>query len=241
MKFKTIAFITLAFFVACTNSENKGLESFESWTVFNGNYTANKYSSLTEVDTSNVQQLQIAWEFHTGDGDTAAHSQIQCSPIMVNGVLYGTSPQLRLFALDAATGKQKWVFSPFEAINGEKRMHFVLNNNRGVTYWSDGKDDQRIFYTAGPYMHAINANTGQLVTSFGNGGKIDLHDGLEMEAVNDLFVTSTSPPAIYKDVLITGTRVSEGMDAAPGHIRGYDVRTENEMDIHTIRILVSRI
>ncbi len=224
MKLITIAFFALLFFAACTNDDIRS-PSFKSWSVFNGNYTSNKYSSLTQIDTANVQQLQVAWEYHSGDGDTAAHSQIQCSPIMVNGLLYGTSPQLKLFALDAATGKAKWVFSPFETINGEKRMHFVLNNNRGVTYWSDGKEDQRIFYAAGPYMHAVDANTGKLITSFGDGGKIDLHDGLEMEAVNDLFVTSTSPPAVYKDVLITGTRVSEGMDAAPGHIRGYDVRT----------------
>ena len=157
-------------------------------------------------------QLQVAWEYHTGDADTAAKSQIQCSPIIANDILYGTSPQLKLIAVDAATGKEKWTFAPFDAIMEEKGMHFVLNNNRGVTYWSDGKDDQRIFYTAGPFLHAVNANTGKLVTSFGNSGKIDLHDGLEMEDVKDLFVTSTSPPAIYKDVLITGTRVSEGID-----------------------------
>jgi quinoprotein glucose dehydrogenase len=234
MKIYTIAFFCLIFFAACSNDDSKS-GSYNNWEVFNGNYTSNKYSSLAQIDTSNVQELQVAWEYHTGDMDTAARSQIQCSPIMVNGILYGTSPQLKLIALDAATGKAKWVFSPFEAINGEKGMHFVLNNNRGVTYWSDGKDDQRIFYAAGPYMHAVNANTGKLITSFGNGGKIDLHDGLEMQDVKDLFVTSTSPPAIYKDVLISGTRVSEGMDAAPGDIRGYDVRTgKMKWIFHTI-------
>src|SRR5919206_1875486 len=74
---------------------------FTNWSTVNGNSTGNKYSSLTQIDTSNVQQLQVAWEYHTGDADTAAHSQIQCNPIIVNGVLYGTSPQLRLFAIDA--------------------------------------------------------------------------------------------------------------------------------------------
>jgi quinoprotein glucose dehydrogenase len=232
MKGYTIAISGLIFLIAC---ENKTLKQFNNWEVFNGNSTSNKYSSLSQIDTGNVEQLQVAWEYHTGDVDTAAHSQIQCSPIIVNGILYGTSPQLKLIALDAATGKAKWVFAPFDAINEDKGMHFVLNNNRGVTYWSDGKEDQRIYYAAGPFMHAVNANTGKLVTSFGNGGKIDLHDGLEMEDVKDLFVTSTSPPAIYKDILITGTRVSEGMDAAPGHVRGYDVRTgQMKWIFHTI-------
>jgi quinoprotein glucose dehydrogenase len=236
MKFKTIAFLVLISLTACNgNEEDSALKSTSSWSVWNGNYTSNKYSSLDEIDTTNVQQLQIAWEYHTGDVDTAARSQMQCSPIIVNGIMYGTSPQLRLVAVDAMTGQQKWVFLPFDAIHADKNMHFILNNNRGVTYWTDGKDDERIYYGAGPFMHAINAKTGKLVTSFGNGGKIDLHNGLEMEGVQDLFVTSTSPPAIYKDVLITGTRVSEGMDAAPGHVRGYDVRTgKMKWIFHTI-------
>ncbi len=181
-----------------------------------------------------MQRLQVAWIYHTGDADTAAHSQIQCNPIIVNGTLYGTSPQLKLFALDAATGKQKWVFSPFDAITEDKLGHFNLNNNRGVAYWSDGKSDQRIFYTAGPFLHAVDANTGKLIESFGNKGKIDLHDGLGAD-VHNLFVTATSPPSVYKDILITGTRVSEAMDAAPGHIRAYDVRTGKQVWIfHTI-------
>ena len=201
-----------------------------------GNDNGNHYSSLTEIDTNNVSQLQIAWTFHTGDADTAAHSQIQCNPIIVNGVMYCTSPQLKLFALDAATGKQKWVFYPFDSIPGGQRVsHFIMNNNRGVTYWSDDKNDQRIFYVADSYLEAVDANTGKLVTSFGNGGKVDLHTGLEMEGVQNLFVTATSPPCVYKDLVITGTRVSEGMDAAPGDIRAYDARTGKIVwQFHTI-------
>ena len=149
----------------------------------------------------------MAWEFHTGDADNAAHSQIQCNPIIVNGTMYCTSPQLKLFALDAATGKQKWVFSPFDSIPGAQKVgHFILNNNRGVTYWTDGKDDQRIFYVADSYLQAIDAKTGKLIPGFGNGGKVDLHSGLDMEGVQSLFVTATSPPSVYKGLVITGTR-----------------------------------
>lgn len=225
-------FLTLLIFPSC---KNKPADDFGGWRVAGGNSTSNKYSSLKQIDTNNVQQLQVAWEYHTGDADTGAHSQIQCNPIMVDGVLYGTTPMLKVFALDAATGKEKWVYSPYDTITEDKGAHFNLNNNRGVTYWSDGKGDERIFYAAGPYLHCINAKTGKLVTTFGNKGKVDLHDGLEMENVKDLFVTATSPGSIYKDLVLTGTRVSEGMDAAPGDIRAYNVRTGKiAWQFHTI-------
>ena len=223
----------LTFLTSCRNNNSN---RYNGWQNAHGNSDGNKYSSLSQIDTNNVQQLQVAWEFHTGDADTTAHSQIQCNPIMVDGIIYCTSPQLKLFALDAATGKQKWVYSPFDSIPGAQRIgHFILNNNRGVAYWSDGKDDRRMFYAADSYLEAVDANTGKVIQSFGNGGKVDLHNGLEMDGVQSLFVTATSPPSIYKDLVITGTRVSEAMDAAPGDIRAYDARTGKIVwQFHTI-------
>ncbi|HEY0433469.1 MAG TPA: PQQ-binding-like beta-propeller repeat protein, partial [Chitinophagaceae bacterium] len=137
---------------------------------------------------------------------------------------------------DASTGRQKWVYAPFDSIPGNMKVsHFIMNNNRGVTYWTDGRGDERIFYTADSYLEAIDAKTGKLITSFGHGGKIDLHDGLQMEGVNSLFVTATSPPSVYKNLLISGTRVSEAMDAAPGDIRAYDAKTGRIVwQFHTI-------
>jgi len=227
---RVIAFLTVLF--SCNNKPS----IYNGWEKAHGNSDGNKYSSLTDIDTNNVHELQVAWEFHTGDADTAAHSQIQCNPIIVNGTMYCTSPQLKLFALDASTGKQKWVFSPFDSIPGQaRRSHFILNNNRGVSYWTDGKNDQRIFYAAGSDLLAVDASTGRLVPSFGNNGKIDLHNGLEMEGVQGLFVTATSPPSVYKDLVITGTRVSEATDAAPGDVRAYDARTGKTVwQFHTI-------
>lgn len=225
-------FLLIPCWMACHRSGDQ--TSFDRWEAAGGNTFANKYSSLNQIDTFNVQQLQVAWIYHTGDMDTAAHSQIQCNPIIVNGVLYGTSPQLKLFALDAGTGVQKWSFSPYDSIRGDKAGHFEINNNRGVTYWKDSKGDERIFYTADAYLHAVDAGTGKLVNSFGRKGKVDLHEGFGKD-VHDLFVTSTSPPVVYKDIVITGTRVSEAMDAAPGDIRAYDARTGRQVwSFHTI-------
>ena len=232
----TLAFaflVAISYLISCADKDKS--DGFTGWEMAHGNSLGNKYSSLTNIDTTNVQQLEVAWEYHTNDADTGAHSQIQCNPIVVNGIMYGTSPQLKVFAINAATGQEKWVFSPFDSITDDRRSHFSMNNNRGVTYYTDGKDDQRIFYTAGPYLHALNANTGKLIKSFGEGGKVDLHDGLEMENVAELFITSSSPPSIYKDLLLIGTRVSEGMDAAPGDVRAYNVKTGKRVwSFHTI-------
>ncbi len=207
---------------------------YNKWDIVGGNVNGNKYSSLSQIDVSNVHRLEVAWEYHTRDADTSAHSQIQCNPIIIDNVLYGTSPQLKLFAIDAATGEEKWSFIPFDSIRGDRFGHFNLNNNRGVAYWSDGNGDRHIYYAAGPYMQAIDANTGALVESFGDGGRVDLRTGLGEEFAG-LFVTHTSAPSVYKDLLITGTRVSEAMDAAPGHIRAFDVRTgEMKWIFHTI-------
>jgi quinoprotein glucose dehydrogenase len=225
-------YLFIALFPACQNKKDH-LTDYE-WKVAGGNQQNTKYVPLDQVDTSNVQNLQVAWIYHTGDADTIHHSQIQCNPLIVDGVLYGISPQLKLFALDAATGTQKWVFNPFDSVAIEKRMFFALNNSRGLSYWSDGANDKRVFYTAGSYLHCLNAITGKLVAAFGDSGKVDLHEGLGRD-VKDLFITSTSPGMIYKDLLIVGTRVDEGPAAAPGHVRAYQVRTGKlEWIFHTI-------
>lgn len=206
--------------------------AYTGWAQYKGGNEAIHYSSLTQIDTTNVQQLQVAWEYHTGDADTANHSQIQCNPIMVDGILYGTTPRLKLFAIDAATGKENWVFDPFDTLTGNKTF-FNQNNCRGVTYWADGAD-KRIYYTAGNYVLAINAVTGKRIVSFADSGTLDLHAGLG-PAAKDLFVTATSPGMVYNDLLIMGTRVSESPQAAPGHIRAYDIRTGKQRWIfHTI-------
>lgn len=224
--------LALVIFIVCSCNPGDN-KDYTSWKIYGGSKESIRYSTLREIDTNNVSQLQVAWVYNTGDADTANHSQIQCNPIIIDSLLYGVTPQLKLFALDAATGKEKWVFNPFDTLRGNKKLNFGLNNCRGVTYWSDN-NEKRIFYTAGSDVYAVNGLTGKLITSFGDTGKVDLHKGLGRE-VEDLFITATTPGIIYKDLLIMGSRVDEGPAAAPGHIRAYDVRTgEQKWIFHTI-------
>lgn len=221
--------VVLLLIISC----NTPSEKRTGWPVYGGSKEAIHYSSSTIIDTSNVTQLQPAWTYHTGDADTVHHSQIQCNPIVVNGILYGTSPTLKLFAVDAATGAHRWTFDPADSTLQNSVMQFILNNNRGVTYWSQD-NDQRILYTAGSFLYAVNALTGKLIDSFGHQGSVDLHDGLGRD-VKDLFVTATSPGIVYNNLYILGSRVDEGAAAAPGHIRAYDVRTGKlQWTFHTI-------
>jgi quinoprotein glucose dehydrogenase len=231
-----LRFATLIAFTLILSSCSRPDPRFTGWTVYNGSASGIKYSSLAQIDTANVQNLKVAWLYSSGDADTAAHSQIQTNPIVVDGILYGVSPQMKLFALDAATGVQKWSFDPYDSSNFEPNrfMFHIMINVRGVAYWSDGKGDRRIFYTAGSNTFAIDASTGKPIPSFGNGGYIDLHEGLGRD-VSNLFVANTSPGMIYRNLLILGSRVDEAPPSAPGHIRAYDVITGRLVWIfHTI-------
>ena len=218
----------LVLLTICFLSCNRKEDHYKSWKVYGGSKDGAHYSSLTEIDTNNVNQLRVAWTFHTGDADTAFHTQIQCNPIVIDGVLFGTTPKMKLFALNAATGKQIWLFDPDAKIkdtSAQTRLLMMFSNTgRGVTYWTDGKNDKRVFYTAGDQLFCVNAVNGNSVTTFGNNGHVDLHEGLERD-IKDRFITSNTPGIIYKDLLIMGSRVAEDASAAPGDIRAYDVHT----------------
>jgi len=197
-----------------------GVLAEREWRTHGGNPGHTQHSPLAQIDHTNVQRLRVAWTYHAGDARADGRSQIQCNPIVVDGVLYATSPGLKAFALDAASGRELWRFDPFAA--GAEAN--ALGVNRGVAFWRDG-DERRILFSAGQYLFALDATSGRPVPGFGNGGRVDLKQGLGRDA-SGLLVLSTTPGAIYRDLLILGTRVHEGPGpAAPGDVRAYDVRT----------------
>jgi len=112
------SFVILCFILSCRN--HSASPDYSGWRTYAGTKEGNRYSTNTQVDLSNVKGLKVAWTYSTKDKDSANRSQNQCNPIIVDGVLYGTSPKLKLFAIDAATGEQKWLFDP-AAQNGCKK------------------------------------------------------------------------------------------------------------------------
>jgi quinoprotein glucose dehydrogenase len=220
----TFIFIIFILISSCKSDDEA---KHKTWSVYNGSKEGIKYSSLNQIDTSNVHLLKPVWTYHTGDADTINFSQIQTNPIVIDSILYGVSAQMKLFAINAKTGVKKWVFDPLKYIDhsNNKYLFHIMINSRGISYWSDGAKDSRIFFTAGSHLYAIDAVTGVPIKTFGHDGSIDLHDGLDRDGVEDQFVVNNSPTIVYKDMVITGSRVDETMPAAPGHIRAYDVKT----------------
>jgi quinoprotein glucose dehydrogenase len=223
----TLALIGSLSLFGCQNNRTE-LTSLD-WAHYQGDPGSNQYSRADQINLSNVTDLTIAWSYTCGDGDSLGRSQIQCNPLIIDGVLYGTSPKLKLFALDAATGVPKWTFDPFA---GGYDM-YGMGVNRGLAYWGDGIQG-RIYFGAGSYIYAVNTSDGSLHEDFGENGRLDLHTGLGEKAAS-YFISANSPGIVYKDLFIVGIRVSEAMGAAPGYIRAFDVHNGDlKWTFHTI-------
>ena len=198
------------------------------WPVTGGDAGNSRYSTLDQITRDNVAQLRVAWVYHTGDMPTGDQSQIQATPIVIDGVLYATTPALAVIALRADRGTLLWRFDP---VGGGNRAAHV---NRGVVYWTDGVRDRRIFVTAGRRLYALNAEDGRPIPTFGDSGSVDLAHGLSRE-IGNAYLVATSPGVIFEDLLIQGTRVGEEEGSAPGDVRAYDARTGKiRWSFHTI-------
>lgn len=186
-----------------------------NWIEYNGDGSRSHYSPLTQIDQQNVSQLRVAWTYASGGADTVLNrTQMQCNPIVIDGVLYGVSANTQAFALDAATGKERWKTTLTD--NGG-------TTSRGVTYWASDSD-QRIFFGAGKWLYALDAHTGKPIESFGEQGRIDLKKGIERPGA-DNYVVPNTPNTIYKNLIIVGVRVAESETALLGDVRAYDTRT----------------
>ncbi|MGC2530140.1 MAG: PQQ-binding-like beta-propeller repeat protein [Candidatus Acidiferrum sp.] len=207
-------------------SDNSSKSEFKShgeeardWPAYGGSPEDTHFSSLSQINRSNVKELKVAWSFDTGEP-----GGLETSPIIVGAVLYGIMPTQKIFALNAATGKLLWKFD-----SGMKGTQ----PDRGLASWSNGSD-RRILVGAMNFLYALDAATGKPIATFGKDGRIDLRDDLGRDPERQS-IALTSPGIVYKDLIIVGGRDPETLPAPPGDVRAYDVRSGKlRWSFHTI-------
>jgi len=199
---------------------------YSGWGAYHGGPENLHYSTLGQITPANVSKLKVAWTLDTRDAFEG--SEIQCNPLVLNGVIYASSPKLQVMAIDGATGKIIWSFDPFEGAQVRNKQR-----NRGFMHWTDGKHS-RLYVAAQHKLFSLDLKTGKPDATFGGQGWIDLREELGRPK-ETLSVGMTTPGVVYGDLLIIGSICSEGLPAAPGDIRAYDARTGKlRWSFHTI-------
>ena len=212
---KYLFFLFFILLISCNREDTH--EPFKEWKVYRGDDGTNAYSGLDLINRNNVSKLQVAWTYRSGDN--YENSTIETNPLVINGILYGISPKQKTFALDAKTGKELWVFNPYDSNSKEGGV------SRGLTWWENG-DDQRIFISASHRLMALNTKTGKQIMDFGEHGFVDLRKGLRNDnEIEKYFITNSSPGVVYDDLIIVGSSLGEMYEGLPGNIRAYDVRS----------------
>jgi quinoprotein glucose dehydrogenase len=202
----------------------------KEWRVYGSDEGASRYSASSLIDKRNVTKLKPVWSHRTQDASARPATAIECTPIVVDGTMYLTTPQLKVRAIDPLTGGTKWTFDPMQG----QRSRSAPGVSRGVTYWQQGKD-KRIFSVFRDRLYAIDAATGELDSGFAAKGVLDLNIELDHD-MDGLSFRHTSPVVVFDNLVIVGGGGGEGpYPEAPGHIRAFDARTGKRRWIfHTV-------
>ena len=228
MRIRSSILAALALLATSHAGAGNDVEAGADWPYYLGNPGATHYSTLKDIDTTNVGRLQVAWTYDTGDAPDAAHGgatslDMQVNPLVVGGRLFLVSPKGRVIGLDAATGRERWTFDPAanEPVLTRQRL-------RGMAYWTDGKRG-RLLVTFRNWLYALDADSGRPIPGFGRDGRIDLRDGLGRDPAT-ISVSNVTPGVVVRDLIVMGSTGN-----TPGHIRAFDVRTGRQRWIfHTI-------
>lgn len=204
---------------SCEAPPTRAAGAGADWAHYLGDPTSNQYSSLTQINSKNADQLEIAWTYDTGDS-----ANYQVNNLIVDGRLYTPTPHSRVIALDAANGKHLWTFDPDEVFDS-----LADGDQRGLMYWHDGEKG-RIISMKGTRLFALDAMSGELISSFGENGSIHLGEGMDVPGKPT--VSLNTPGHIFQDLLIIGANVAENI---PGAVRAFDLRTgKRKWIFHTL-------
>src|SRR5688572_18558411 len=145
------------------SAKNQTLDKYDNytdWAIYRGDKKSNQYSELAQINATNVADLKPVWEYHTGDPNGPS---MYSNPIIVEGLMYFTTPRLDAIALNATTGDQVW---KFESAQYNEGKNIFRGRSRGVTYW-EGAEGKRIFHFVNDRVYALDAKSGELITAFG--------------------------------------------------------------------------
>ena len=227
---------TVAIVAAAAVLPARAQEGQIEWRYVGGEQSHSKYSPADEITRDNVDGLQVVWEWQVGEEPLPEYNArpggFEGTPIMVDNVLYVSTMYTRVVAIDPETGEELWVFDP-KLPQREPRHGY---KHRGIAFWRDGSDF-RIMLNSKDRLYAIDALTGEGIPSFGENGSVSLLDGHSRPVAPETF-DQTSPPVVYDDLVIVGSRVPDHLQRrfdTPGSVQAYDVRTgERRWVFHTI-------
>lgn len=198
------------FFSFSCEKEKDFTNQYNTWRDYGGGPDQSKFVQLEGLDKSNVDQLEVEWFYSTGDDNV-----YQFNPIIADTVMYVLAKDNSLIALDARTGEEIWIHAHLRGIA-----------RRGLNYWEskDGRD-KRLLFQMNDYLQAIDAETGESIMNFGDGGLVDLREGLDRDPAAISRIQSGMPGKIFEDLIILGSAPGESYLSAPGHLRAYHVVT----------------
>src|SRR5687768_8774602 len=199
---------------AASTNGTRGAKPYTTWTSYSGGAHSSQYSALAQINKSNVSQLEVAWTFPV----TGA---VIFNPLIIDGVMYLQAPHHTLDAVDAAAGQERWQ-KQYTLPGPQNPSTFGA---RGMNYWeSADRKDRRILFLAGGHRTAINAETGDLIPTFGVNGRVDLRVALYREVNNPL--QTSNPGRIFENIVIMSLPAQGAQyDANPADIQAYDVVT----------------
>jgi quinoprotein glucose dehydrogenase len=209
----TVAVTVLLWGAIAWAGSQGGKKPYTTWSTYLGSSDSSHYSALAQINRSNVDKLEIAWSYETEN-----NRSYEFNPIVVGKTMYVLAKHTSVVALDAATGKELWTY--------HSQFAPTIEMHRGINFWqSKDGSEQRLLIPFANHLEAIDARTGQLITSFGDNGRVDLREGLGRDPATIHQIQSATPGRVFEDLLILGSTTGEEYESPPGDIRAYNVRT----------------
>ena len=212
MKDSTLKGLLLGCLAWCAAFPASG-QNYKTWADYGGGLDAAQYSALDQINRSNVNRLEVAWVYPTGDG-----RKYVFNPLVVDDLVFVLAKNNSIIALNAATGKEVWTYASPPGTN--------IITDRGINYWENkDRSDRRLLFASNHVLRAIDARTGKPILTFGKDGGVDLKEGLGRDVRTLRLVQSTTPGKVFENLLILGSATNQGYGSAPGDIRAFDVRS----------------